>query len=148
MFIETINNNNVKELTSLFVEMFPETDYEEELEILKKSIGSLTEICFLAKSAEQYIGFIHVTLRTDYVEGSEVSPTAYMEALFVRPAFRRKGVAEVLIKKAEEWAISKRCYTLASDTAIENADSIQFHHSVGFEEANKIVCFIKNLGGI
>lgn len=148
MLIETINKSNLKELTSLFVEMFPETDYEEELEIFEKSIGSSTEICFLAKSAEQYIGFIHVTLRSDYVEGSEVSPTAYVEALFVRPAFRRKGVAEVLIKKAEEWAISNRCYTLASDTAIANADSINFHHSVGFEEANRIVCFIKKLGGI
>lgn len=146
MVIETINYSNVKELTSLFVEMFSETDYEEELEIFEKSIGSSTEICFLAKSAEQYIGFIHVTLRSDYVEGSEVSPTAYVEALFVRPAFRRKGVAEVLIKKAEEWAIANHCFTLASDTAIENSDSIQFHHSVGFEEANRIVCFIKKLG--
>ena len=148
MFIETINNNNVKELTSLFVEVFPETDYEDELEILKKSIGSLTEICFLAKSAEQYIGFIHVTLRTDYVEGSEVSPTAYVEAIYVKPSFRRKGIAESLLKSAEVWAISNRCYTLASDTAIANADSINFHHSVGFEEANRIVCFIKKLGGI
>lgn len=148
MLIETINKSNLKELTSLFVEMFPETDYEEELEIFEKSIGSSTEICFLAKSAEQYIGFIHVTLRTDYVEGSEVSPTAYVEAIYVKPSFRRKGIAESLLKSAEVWAISNRCYTLASDTAIANADSINFHHSVGFEEANRIVCFIKKLGGI
>ena len=148
MLIETINKSNLKELTSLFVEMFPETDYEEELEIFEKSIGSSTEICFLAKSAEQYIGFIHVTLRTDYVEGSEVSPTAYVEAIYVKPSFRRKGIAESLLKSAEVWAISNRCYTLASDTAIANADSINFHHSVGFEEANRIVCFLKKLGGI
>lgn len=146
MLIETINNNNVKELTSLFVEMFPEMDYEEELEIFEKSIGSLREICFLAKSAEKYIGFIHITLRTDYVEGSEVSPTAYVEAIYVKPSFRKKGIAQVLIKKAEEWAIANHCFTLASDTAIANSDSIYFHQNVGFEEANRIVCFVKNLG--
>lgn len=146
MLIEPINKSNLKELTGLFVEMFPETDYEEELEIFEKSIGSLREICFLAKSAEKYIGFIHITLRTDYVEGSEVSPTAYVEAIYVKPSFRRKGIAEALLKSAEEWAISKHCYTLASDTAITNANSIQFHHKVGFEETNRIVCFIKKLG--
>lgn len=145
MLIEPINKSNLKELTSLFVEMFPETDYEAEYQVFEKSIGFSTEICFLAKVENQYIGFIHVTLRSDYVEGSEVSPTAYLEAIYVRPSFRKKGVAESLLKSAEEWAVSNRCYTLASDTAISNTDSIHFHHKVGFEEANRIVCFIKQL---
>lgn len=146
MLIEAINKSNLKELTGLFVEMFPETDYDEEYRLFKKSIGSSTEICFLAKSAEQYIGFIHVSLRSDYVEGSEVSPTAYVEAIYVKPAFRRKGIAEALLNSAEEWSISKHCYTLASDTAITNSESIQFHCNAGFEETNRIVCFIKKLG--
>lgn len=146
MLIEPIHDSNLKELTGLFIEMFPETDYEEEYRLFEKSIGSSTEICFLAKSLEQYIGFIHVTLRTDYVEGSELSPTAYVEAIYVKPSFRRKGIAEALLKSAEEWAIGKHCFTLASDTAIANTDSIDFHRNVGFEEANRIVCFIKKLG--
>lgn len=145
MLIEPINQSNLKELTNLFLEMFPETDYAEEFRIFEKSIGSANEICFLAKDGNQYKGFIHITLRSDYVEGSEVSPTAYVEALYVKPSFRRKGIAEALIKRAEQWAVSKNCFTLASDTAITNSDSIDFHRNVGFEEANRIVCFIKQL---
>lgn len=145
MHIEQIKESNVKELTKLFVELFPETDYAEEFRIFEKSIESANEICFLARDENQYIVFIHITLRSDYVEGSDVSPTAYVEALYVKPEFRRKGIAEALIKRAEQWAVSKNCFTLASDTAIANSDSITFHHNVGFEEANRIVCFIKQL---
>lgn len=145
MHIEQIKESNVKELTQLFLELFPETDYAEEFRIFEKSIESANEICFLAKEENQPIGFIHITLRSDYVEGSDVSPTAYVEALYVKPAFRRKRIAEALVKKAEDWAIQNHCYTLASDTAIVNSASIDFHRNVGFEEANRIVCFIKQL---
>ncbi|BDQ12149.1 aminoglycoside 6'-N-acetyltransferase [Sediminibacterium sp. TEGAF015] len=146
MLIEPINNSNLKELTRLFVEMFPETDYDAEFRIFEKSIGSANEICFLAREGNQYIGFIHITLRSDYVEGSDLSPTAYVEALYVKPDCRRKGIAKALLQKAEQWAISKNCFTLASDTAITNYNSIRFHRCIGFEEANRIVCFIKKLG--
>lgn len=146
MLIETFDESNVKELTSLYIQMFPETDYNEELRIFENILYSKNEVCFLIKDVNQYVGFIHITLRSDYVEGSEQSPTAYVEAIFVKPEFRRKGIAEILINKAEEWALNNNCYTLASDTEILNSASLNFHHKVGFEEVNRIVCFIKKLG--
>ncbi len=145
MLIETIHAGNVKELTDLYIEMFPETNYQEELEMLESILVSTTSVCFLAKELTAYVGFIHLSLRSDYVEGSDVTPTAYIEAIFVKPAFRRKGIAETLLKRAEEWAIANNCYTLASDSEIQNAASLIFHRELEFKEVNRIVCFIKQI---
>lgn len=42
------------------------------------------------------IGFAEVTLRHDYVNGCESSPVAFLEEIYVRPAFRRRGAARLL----------------------------------------------------
>ena len=41
--------------------------------------------------------------------------------------------------------IRKKSFFLASDSEISNSKSIQFHFRAGFEEVNRIVCFIKKL---
>lgn len=145
MLIEPLNESNLNDLTNLYVEMFPDTDHHEEWQMLAGILRSKTESCFLVKESNQYVGFIHLALRSDYVEGSEHSPTAYIEAIYVKPGFRRKGIAAALLKKAEAWALTNNSPTLASDTEISNAAGIQFHQHLGFAEANRIVCFIKKL---
>ncbi len=145
MHIDPLNESNLNDLTDLYVEMFPDTDCHEEWQMLEGILRSKTESCFLVKETNQYIGFIHLSLRSDYVEGSEHSPTAYIEAIYVRPEFRRKGIAAALLKKAEAWALTNNSPTLASDTEITNSAGIQFHQHLGFAEANRIVCFIKKL---
>lgn len=37
------------------------------------------------------------------------------------------------------------CDELGSDCELENTLSIEFHNGVGFEEANRLVCFIKKI---
>jgi len=145
MTIEFINENNISALTTLYVEMFPEVDYNVELNAFKNVLHSDTETCFLVKLENQYVAFIHLGIRTDYVEGSETTPTTYIEAMYVKNAFRRKGIAKLLLGKAEEWTINNNLTELASDSEINNSESINFHIGSGFEEANRIVCFIKKI---
>ena len=33
----------------------------------------------------------------------------------------------------------------ASDCELKNTDSLKFHLNIGFKEANRIICFVKNL---
>ena len=99
----------------------------------------------MAKDQDNYIGFIHSTLRTDYVEGSDASPTAYIEALYVKEKYRKHGTAKQLLFFSEEWAKKKGCKQLASDTELHNIASIEFHKKNEFNEVNRIVCFIKDL---
>ena len=40
---------------------------------------------------------------------------------------------------------TKGCTEFASDCELSNVQSVQFHLNVGFEEANRIICFTKKL---
>ncbi|MBR2266256.1 MAG: AMP-binding protein [Paludibacteraceae bacterium] len=45
----------------------------------------------------------------------------------------------------EKWAREKGCTEFAGDCELDNSDSFRFHMSLGFEEANRIICFRKEL---
>ena len=90
-------------------------------------------------------GFAQCQLRHDYVEGTETSPVGYLEGVYVEPAFRRKGFGAALVAACEAWAKSVGCTEFASDCELTNSRSLAFHLKIGFCEANRIVCFTKNL---
>jgi aminoglycoside 6'-N-acetyltransferase I len=108
-------------------------------------IGSPDDAIYLAKEGEEHIAFIHTSIRRDYVEGADEMPVAYVEAIYVKPAFQKRGIARDLISAAEKWAMQKGLKQIGSDTDTTNPPSIEFHKAVGFTEVERIVCFIKNL---
>ena len=98
---------------------------------------------FLAEADGVPVGFAQCGLRHDYVEGTESSPVGYLEGVFVREDFRRRGIAALLLSECERWAWAHGCTEFASDCEETNEDSIRFHLAHGFTEANRIVCFVK-----
>lgn len=90
-------------------------------------------------------GFAHCSLRRDYVEGAERSPTAYLEGVFVMPEHRGEGAASELLRHCEGWAVGMGCIEIASDCELWNRQSESFHAQAGFIEANRIICYIKKL---
>lgn len=116
---------------------------------LRGEFEKLTEeddsVCFIKYIGDKPIGFAQCQLRRDYVEGTETSPIGYLEGIFILEEFRRHGYAKELLQSCEEWSKEKRCSEFASDCELENDDSLKFHLAVGFEEANRIICFKKNI---
>lgn len=100
---------------------------------------------FLAKQQNEVVGFAQCQLRRDYVEGTSTCPVGYLEGVYVEEAHRRRGVAAALLHACETWAKRQGCAEFASDCELDNADSIRFHRSLGFREANRIVCFTRKL---
>ena len=100
---------------------------------------------FLAYAEETAIGFAQCQLRYDYVEGTDSSPVGYLEGIYVAEEYRKHGIARELLSACESWAKSKGCTEFASDCELSNVESLQFHLNVGFEEANRIICFTKKL---
>jgi len=90
-------------------------------------------------------GFAEAGLRHDYVNGTESSPVAFLEGIFVAPEFRRTGVAGQLVKAVENWARQLGCSELASDTGIANVASQKLHGALGFTETQRVVFFRKIL---
>ena len=108
-------------------------------------IQSEESAVFLAFSGQTVCGFAQCGLRRDYVEGTHTSPVGYLEGIYVKPEFRKCGIARALLAESENWAAEKGCREFASDCELTNSESLRFHLNVGFEEANRIICFTKKL---
>jgi aminoglycoside 6'-N-acetyltransferase I len=100
---------------------------------------------FLYYSDSEAVAFVSLDLRHDYVEGTDTSPVGYLEGIYVKPEFQNKGIAREMVEFAKDWAKERGCTELASDCDLWNKESILFHEKVGFEEANRIVCFTMKL---
>ena len=100
---------------------------------------------FLAFSGSTAVGFAQCSLRHDYVEGTFSSPVGYLEGIYTSDGCRGAGVARALLAECESWAKERGCSEFASDCELTNTQSLHFHLSVGFEEANRIICFTKKL---
>ena len=143
--VEHIKPDNILILTEMTLELWPECYFEKELASWKNISNDAGSFCVLAKTSNHYAGFIHVTIRSDYVEGADFEKTAYIEGLYIRPIYRNAGVGRFLLQQAEKWAILNGIKQIASDTEIGNLNSQLFHKKAGFEEVNRIVCFLKDI---
>ena len=74
-----------------------------------------------------------------------VFDTVEVEFLCVKETCRGKGYGRRLLKACEEWAKQAGCCEFASDCESANASSRLFHLHTGFQEANRIICFVKKL---
>jgi aminoglycoside 6'-N-acetyltransferase I len=120
----------------------PEHLHRSEAEALLRNAGEA--VTFLARAPES-IGFAEVTLRHDYVNGCDTSPVAFLEGIYVKPEWRRRGVAAALCAAAENWARRLGCAELASDAELHNTVSHRMHAGLGFEETERVVCYRKIL---
>ncbi|KLK93190.1 aminoglycoside 6'-acetyltransferase [Microvirga vignae] len=128
-------------------ELWPDTDLAEhtlEAEaILHNPQQAVAFLAYDAKAAA--IAFAEVALRRDYVNGCTTSPVAFLEGIYVRPAYRKRGIARLLCKAVEDWARGLGCQELASDVEIHNEISQSMHVAVGFEETERVVYYRKPL---
>lgn len=100
---------------------------------------------FLARVGVMTAGFAEVSIRSDYVNGTQSSPAAFLEGLYVRPEYRRRGIARLLCEAVERWAADLGYAELASDALLENTDSHAMHAALGFAETERVVYFRKPL---
>lgn len=100
---------------------------------------------FIASGADgKLVAFIEAGLRS-YGEGCETSPVGYIEAWYVDEHIRGQKLGREMVYAAEHWAREKGCREMASDTWLENEASIAAHFRLGYEEADRLVHFVKRL---
>lgn len=143
--IRKATQEDLHTLAKLALQLWPEHTADELQKDLSEILAREDAAFFLKIEEGSAVGFAQCQLRRDYVEGTEYSPVGYLEGIYVAEVFRNRGVARELLTACEKWAKEKGCREFASDCELTNTQSLKFHLSVGFDEANRIICFTKRL---
>ncbi len=134
-----------KTVTELAILLWPDNKIDNLEKEIRDYIVSNDGVVFIYFEGTIPAGFAQCSLRKDYVEGTKSSPVGYLEGIFVKREYRMSGIAKKLLTQCENWAKEQGCIEFASDCELNNMESMKFHLQVGFEEANKIICFRKML---
>jgi len=145
MNIISVNNENLKEYVDLSLLLFPDEIFDIEYKMYKESFSTDKEMGFLYQADNIFVGMLHLSIRSDYVNGTDTSPVLYIEAIYVLPEYRKKGIARKFIEFAEKMAKEKGIIQMASDCLLDNHASELFHKSCGFREEERVICFVKDI---
>lgn len=89
-------------------------------------------------------GFAEAALRDD-AEGCSTRPVGYLEGWYVEPGFRARGIGRCLAAAGEDWARTRGCTEMASDTTPEFPGSPAAHAAAGYVKAGVTLHFRKPL---
>ncbi len=143
--IKRAKTEDAQVIAEMAIQMWTDHVLEDLREEIRELVMNDDAVCFIKYVDDKPIAFAQCQLRHDYVEGTESSPVGYLEGIFVWEGYRKQGFAAELLSECEKWAKEKGCKEFASDCELGNTDSVRFHMSLGFEEANRIICFRKDL---
>ena len=125
--------------------LWPEAPIEYLDYDLDEILADDEQAVFVAAGADgSLVAFIEAGMRS-HVEGCETSPVGYIEAWYVDEDVRGQKLGREMVRVAENWAREKGMAEMASDTWLENETSIAAHLKMGYEEAERLVHFVKRL---
>ena len=137
--------SDARDVAKLAVLLWPDHALSELTEEFEGLLSDPDAAVYLAFRGGRAVGFAQCQMRSDYVEGTQTSPVGYLEGIYVLPQHRGVGIAGELLAACEDWAREQGGREFASDCELDNADSLRFHLKAGFIEANRIICFTKEL---
>ena len=125
--------------------LWPEAPIEYLDYDLDEILADGEQAVFVAAAADgSLVAFIEAGMRS-HVEGCETSPVGYIEAWYVDEHVRGQKLGKEMVRTAENWAREKGMAEMASDTWLENQASIAAHIKMGYDEAERLVHFVKKL---
>lgn len=139
------NKMDFESLVDMAHTLWSDHTREEISKEMDEILESAKEDAFVIKGNDQYMAFATFSIKYEYVPGANSYPVGYLEGIYVKPEYRKKGLAKKIIEFAEEWAFERGCKEIGSDTWLWNEESQKFHKSISFEEVERIVHFIKKI---
>ena len=140
--IVSVTNSNENEWAKLCNALWPHHTIEH---FLNERANSSYRNEYLYIINDEAAAFMSLSVRNDYVEGTKSSPVGYLEGIYVKPDYRKQGIARKMVEFAKKWSAERGCREFASDCLLENDISRKVHNSIGFKEANIIVCFTMDI---
>lgn len=128
-----------EELINQELLLWPDNEYNDLYNETKDS----KDFFFGAVIDELLVGFIQLSIRKEYVNGSSSSPVGFIEGLYVLEELR--GIGKELVEYVLKFTKDKGIKEVASDVLIDNILSQKFHEKMGFKETERVVYYIHEL---
>jgi aminoglycoside 6'-N-acetyltransferase I len=127
------------------VALWPDETALEHAEMADELLSDGDAWGLIAEAADgTAIGFAEIAVRK-YANGCDARPVAFLEGVWVKPQFRRRGIGARLIAHAVSVLAARGFRELGSDTGIDNRTSQLAHLAWGFSETERVVYFRKVL---
>ena len=116
---------------------------EEGAEYFARFVGGGPDLCLLAESAGEAIGYLAGRVR----EGTALMPgrAADLESMYVREEYRSRGVGARLVGEFLEWAGSQGAVRATVTAYAANERAVRFYEGMGFRP--KSVSLERGLNG-
>ena len=115
---------------------FSEDIEEKALKKRRKTLESDNAICFVAEIDEELVGLVSASIDNEDGLFKQLG-TAYIHDLYVRPDYRREGLASKLMNKIENWASDNSCQYVEFSVDSPNTPAIEFYRDEGYSEIRK-----------
>jgi len=146
MLIRAVRPEDTESWLVMRMALWPETDGPQHRREMAMMLSDDERFAVLVyeDSLGDLVGFAEVSLRA-WAEGCESSPVGYLEGWYVAEHARRQGMGGGLVASAEDWARSRGCTEMASDTELVNRASEAAHLRLGYQVAARVTAFRKRL---
>ncbi len=145
MRIEPLTDDHFDRWLPLRQALWPRESLDQLRDDARRTLADPNHVGFFAFLPEEKgraIGFIEAAL---YRDGESGSPRVHLEAWYVEPDHRRRGVGQGLLGHVERWCLHRSIALLTSDTNAEYPVSPDAHAGAGFEKLAELQIFVKRL---
>jgi aminoglycoside 6'-N-acetyltransferase I len=122
----------------------PERLIQGEVVPMYTSPTEFALLAFVPEAGDTPVGLIEINVR-DQAPGSDYQPIPYVEAWYVLPEVRQRGIGRALLEAAEAWARAAGFSAMASDTTDDYPLSPTAHAALGFHVVEVEYHFFKRL---
>ncbi|MEE6450007.1 GNAT family N-acetyltransferase [Gottfriedia acidiceleris] len=149
MEVVRAKSEHITEVANLFDQyrMFykQESNLNGAIDFITERINNNDSIIFLVKEKDQSIGFTQL-----YPSFSSVSMKKLwiLNDLYVTETARQKGVAQLLLNAAKEFAIKSKAKALDLQTAIDNKFAQALYEKNGYQVDKEFLSYSLNLENI
>ncbi len=129
---------------SMYRVLFPDSSESGLNAEISRILEAPERLGICARLDGQAVGFAETSIRP-FANGCYSHPVPFLEAIWVDPAHRQRGIAQGLLDWLEQDARAKGFREMGSDVLQDNALGLQVHDRFGFEETERVVYFRKAL---
>ncbi|MGE6631034.1 GNAT family N-acetyltransferase [Bacillus sp. NPDC077027] len=146
MEIYQATNEDLEGVSKLFnlYRMFYEqtSDLEGAKDYIKERLENEDSVIFVVKNNQRYVGFTQL-----YPTFSSISMKKawILNDLFVDPEARKKGIGEMLLHKAKDYAIETGAKSISLSTAPDNFSAQRLYKKNGYEQDTQFYHYELNL---